>query len=226
VTAARKKTKTRDRGTTERGGVDAVLAAAISAFAERGYHGTSVRDLAERQGLSVAALYYHFPSKLDLLMAIMTRAMDDIISDTEQARDEAEDDPVAKLTAIVRAHVLFHTRRQAESFVGNSELRSLDGEYLRTILDRRDHEERIFQEVIAEGVQAGVFDIEEPRESSRAILAMCIHIHTWYHADGSLSAEEVADRYVALALKQVGAPRPADTALSATVAAEGLARGA
>jgi AcrR family transcriptional regulator len=187
-------------------GAEAVLLAALEVFAERGYHGTTVRQLAERQGLSVAALYYHFPSKRDVLLAIMTRAMDEIIRDTEAAAAAAPPDPVSQLSAIVRAHVLFHTRRPREGFVGNSELRSLEGADRQAILDRRDREEQIFRTVIDAGLAEGVFDIEHPRETARSILAACVAVHQWYRPDGPLSPEDVAERYVSIALQQVGAP--------------------
>jgi AcrR family transcriptional regulator len=181
-----------------------VLDAAVTAFAQRGYHGTSVRDLAKQQGLSVAALYHHFPTKLDVLMAIMTTVMDDIIESTEQARDGAAPDPVSRFSAAIRQHVLFHTHRQAESFVANSELRSLSGDNLAEILSRRDRQERIFADLIDDGIREGVFTVEYPAETTRAILAMCISVHTWYRADGPLTPDEVADRYLSLALRQVG----------------------
>jgi AcrR family transcriptional regulator len=164
-----------------------------------------VRDLAEAQGLTVAALYYHFATKLDVLVAIMSRAMDDIIRETEQARDAAAPDPVSQLRAMVRAHVLFHTQRQQESFVGNSELRSLEGEHLDAILARRDHEERMFRDVLERGVAEGVFTTDLPRDCARAILAMCIQVSTWFRPDGSLTPEQVADRYERLTMQLVGA---------------------
>src|SRR5262245_52456362 len=102
-----------------------MLRVALSLFAEQGYHGASMRDIATRAGVSVSAAYHYFPSKADMLRTIMVRVTEDLIDDLAAAREAAAADPAAQLAAVARAHVLLHTRRQDESFVANSELRSL-----------------------------------------------------------------------------------------------------
>ena len=106
--------------------LDLIREAALIAFLKHGFHGTSVRDIAGAAGMSVAGLYHHFPSKLDILFDLMSRTMDDLIGLTEQTLARTPGSPADQLRAIVETHVLFHTERRAESFVGNSELRSLD----------------------------------------------------------------------------------------------------
>jgi AcrR family transcriptional regulator len=46
---------------------------ALAAFAELGYHGVSIRDIAKRSGMSLSALYYHYASKYDLLVALLEK---------------------------------------------------------------------------------------------------------------------------------------------------------
>ena len=54
-----------------------ILDAALEAFAESGYRGTSVREIAARCGLTHPALIYHFPTKADLLLAVLERRDED-----------------------------------------------------------------------------------------------------------------------------------------------------
>jgi len=55
---------------------DAILDAALRCFGKRGYHQTSVDDIAERARLSKGAIYWHFPGKRDLFIALMDRALE------------------------------------------------------------------------------------------------------------------------------------------------------
>lgn len=153
--------------------------------------------------MSVAGLYHHFRSKVDILFELICGVMDDLIGETEAALATAGDDPADQLRAIVSAHVLFHTHRHEESFVGNTELRSLDNERRRAIISKRDHQQRLFDVVVSRGAEGGVFAIPYPLEASRAIVTMSTAVATWYRADGPLSPEEIAERYSVFALNAV-----------------------
>ena len=185
-------------------GARILLTAAVDAMVEHGYHGTSVRDVAERAGMSAAALYHHFPSKQVLLFTIMDRGMDDLIRRSEEACAAAPDDPAEQLQALVRVHVLRHMEHQRESFLGNSELRSLDEPGRSTILAKRDRQMRLFYRVVQEGVQRGQFRTRFPTEAARGIVTMCTAVATWYREAGPLSAQEIAHRYAEIALAMVG----------------------
>jgi AcrR family transcriptional regulator len=185
---------------------DAIREAAVTAFLEHGFHGTSVRDVATGAGISVAGLYHHFPSKVDILFDLMSRTMDDLIAATERALAGAGDSPVDQLRAVVEAHVLFHAERRAESFVGNSELRSLGEARSRAIIEKRDRQQRLFDRVVATGVERGLFRTAYPRDASRAVVTMCTAVAGWYREHGPLGPAEIARRYGELALATVGLP--------------------
>jgi AcrR family transcriptional regulator len=68
-----------------------ILDAARTLFADTGYAGTSVRDLAESLGITKAALYYHFPGKADVLLALVEPALEELDAITAGAGDRAED---------------------------------------------------------------------------------------------------------------------------------------
>lgn len=183
-----------------------ILKAALDAFVEHGFHGTAVRDVAARAGLSVAAIYYHFPSKLDILYSIMSVGADHLLAELTAERDRAGDAPIAQFVAIVRTHVKFHTQRKAEYFVGNTELRSLDEMHRRAIVAKRDAIAAIFVEVAERGLARGLFDTPWPRETVRAILTMCTSVAGWYRKNGTESPDTIADRYADMALRMLGRP--------------------
>ncbi len=193
------------RPTAEPDGAEAMLRVALSLFVEQGYHGASMRDIAARADVSVSAAYHYFPSKADMLRTIMIRVTEDLIADLEAARDGAGPDPAAQLAAVARAHVLLHTKRQDESFIGNSELRSLAPVDRRKVVALRDRVGQVFKDIVVDGSRRGAFQQPYAAETVRAILTMCTAVAGWYRATGPDRPEIIAERYAALALRLVGA---------------------
>ncbi len=104
---------------------DVILSSACTVFRQKGYHGTSIRDIAKAAEFSVPGLYHYFGSKREILFAIMTKVMDDLLDHVADALSGVDDDVKTRLGDLVRAMVVFHAYRADESFVGNTELRSL-----------------------------------------------------------------------------------------------------
>jgi AcrR family transcriptional regulator len=181
-----------------------ILRAAIECFVQKGYHGTTIRDVATRAGLSVPGLYHHVPSKMALLERLVDDTMDDLVEHTWIALEEAPPDPVERFSAVVVAHVRYHCDRPEESFVVNSELRSLSADSLRRVVSKRDRQQGFFEQVVVDGVEAGVFDSDHPHDVALAIVTMCTSVATWYHRDGPMQAEEIVRIYRDLALRTTG----------------------
>jgi AcrR family transcriptional regulator len=181
-----------------------IIAAAVEMMSSHGYHGTSVRDIAEAAGVSAGALYHHFGSKHDLLVTILDRGMDRLVHRTEDALFHAGDDPADRLRAIVEVHVLAHAVSRRESLIGNSELRSLSPQAAALIIAKRDTQQRMFDRVVEDGVRRGVFTTSHPAEASRFIVSACTAVAGWFNGAGELPAQEIAARYQRIALDTVG----------------------
>jgi AcrR family transcriptional regulator len=192
----------RDRRTL--GSDEQIMRAALECFVEKGYHGTSIRTIAARAGLSVPGLYHHFPSKAALLERLIDDTMDDLIAITEDALAGAGLDPLDRFDAVVSAHVRFHCERPEESFIGNSELRSLLPDVRRRMIGKRDRQQRIFDGVVEEGARAGVFGVRLPAEASRGLVTMCTAVATWYRRDGAYGPDEIVEIYCDLARSMMG----------------------
>ena len=184
-------------------GLAAIMRSARDIFAERGYHGASIRDIAKGAGLSLSVLYYYYSSKQELLNALLDDALTDYLRGCEKELTAAGDDPAARLTAFVRATVDYRVRRQVESHLALREMRHLDPELLERFVERRDRVPKLLREVIDDGVARGVFATPFPDEAQRAILAMCNAIAQWYQPSGELSAHDLVERYQRFALDLV-----------------------
>lgn len=182
--------------------LDPALRGALTSFLEFGYHGSTMRGVAERAGLSVAGLYHYYSSKQQLLVTILDRTMEELQLRTTAA-SAAADDPWTRFALLVECQALFHSHRRELGFIGATEMRSLAGPARERIARvRREEQARIDSEVLA-ACLTGAFGTPRPREAARAVVTMCTAIPQWYRHGGDSSPEQVADSYVDFALDLV-----------------------
>ena len=182
---------------------DAVLDAALTLFAERGYHGTAVSQIADSLGIRTPSLYNHMRSKQDLLEAIIGRTVDGVLDDFRTVVDDVGD-PVQRLRRAVRVYALRHATHRREALVANRDTTSLPEPARTRIRQReRDHEQAV-RAIIGDGVGTGDFHVGSPALASFAILEMCLSIARWFRDDGARTAEQVADEYADFALRIAG----------------------
>lgn len=181
-----------------------VLNAAVATISARGYHGTSVRDIAVAAGVSPGTLYNYFGSKQALLATLMCRAMDILIEASQRALRAAAPDPAARLDALIDAHVRVHAVSGRESLIGNSELRSLEPDYLRQVIGKRDEQQRLFDRVVAEGVSQGCFRVADTRIAARYVVTACTAVAIWYRPRGEIDVEQLVRHYQNLSRQLLG----------------------
>jgi AcrR family transcriptional regulator len=175
---------------------------ALTLFAERGYHGTSMRDIAGELGLRAPSLYNHLESKQELLRGIMMRTMEDLLAD-HRAAVATTGDVSEQLRRAMEAHVRYHARHPREVRIGNAEIWNLEQpvqDLIRTL--RRDYS-RAWNEIIVRGVEEGRFRTPSPQLATYAMLEMGIGVSLWYHEGGRLSESELAYYYGDMALRLV-----------------------
>jgi AcrR family transcriptional regulator len=181
-----------------------LLDAAGSAFAERGFHATTTRDIAAAAGMSPAAVYVHHESKEDLLYLLSLeghRATDDLVRDAIASSD----DPADQLTAVVAAFCAFHVEQHVLARVVNYELKALADDHAQEIWTLRRTIQRRVQEVVEAGVAAHQFHTGSPAMTTMAVLSLCVDIARWYNRDAMWPPDELAAFYCDLALRMVGA---------------------
>jgi len=179
--------------------------AALDLFFERGYRSTSMRDIAQACGITAAALYNHFPSKDQILYAMVHRLHEELEAAIDAAAAAAGRDPRDRLAAIVRAHAIVHTRHRKDAHVANSEIFALEEPGRGVVVESRRRMAETFRATIDAGVASSAFTVEDVLVTTFAIINMGIRIAEWFRPDGRLTAEQVADHHAALALRMAGA---------------------
>jgi TetR/AcrR family transcriptional regulator, cholesterol catabolism regulator len=176
-----------------------VVRAAGKLFAEKGYHGTSMRDLGKELGLLGSSLYAHVESKQDLLVSVVEEGAA-LFEASAAAALEAPGGPELRLRALIAGHIDVVLDNVDVSRTFLNEARMLDHSHRTRVLDARDHYEAAFRGVIAEGVAAGVFRSDaDPKLEAIFILSVLNAIERWYHPDGDLDRNALVERMTAFA---------------------------
>jgi AcrR family transcriptional regulator len=179
-----------------------LLAAGVEEFNRQGYHGATVRDIAQRAGVTLPTLYYHHGSKQELLFTLLRGAGHDALERCRAALADGGDRPEQRLERLVECVTLYMAHRRTLAFL-DSEIRSLEPDNLARYLEQRGEVKLMLRGIVADGVRAGVFGTAYPVEASRSILSMCRAVAAWYRPDGAWDEAEVARRYVRIALDAV-----------------------
>jgi AcrR family transcriptional regulator len=188
-----------------------LLNCALSLFAERGFAGASIRDIASAAGVQPATLYGHFESKAQILAELVEAAHAEHYRRLAAAELQSGADPIDQLTAVVREHVLVHAGYPMLTVVANAELHALSPSLGRAARDFRSRSEQLLGDVIERGTELGVFDPVDTWLALAAIGAMGIRVANWYTVDFALPATRVADIYAEYACRIVGVrPRIAE----------------
>ena len=173
--------------------------AALQLFFDKGFAGTTIREIASSAGLGLATMFHYFPNKLAILESLLTDIVDDLQSVLTKALANSSE-PVDQLSRAVEVLVYEHCEKRIQSFVAQSELRSLEGTTREEIRRKRAVIQRRFINIVEDGVASGAFTTPAPRRAALAILTMCTSVATWYEPSRELTARDVAGEYVRFAL--------------------------
>ena len=175
--------------------------------------------------MSVPGVYHHYPSKQDLLVKILDITMMDLLWRLQHARDDGNN-PIERIALVVEALALFHTRRSDLSFIGTSEMRSLEPHHYRRIGRLRDEVQHLLDTEIAAAITAGDLAVNYRRDAGKAIATMCTALVQWFQPDGLTTPEQIAKEYAQFALRLLGynamrQPQSRDLASAAPAGAAG-----
>lgn len=174
--------------------VQELVAAATRLFNERGFQGTSVRAIADAVGMHSGGLYTHFPSKEALLYRIVTEANQNIHKAVE-AVTASDLDPEAKFRAALLAHVSSNIEVGAASIsrIFVTEWRHLTGREMEDVLEQRRAYEQLWDSIIGEAIDAGIFRKEMDPHIARLVTLSVGNwaVVMWFDPKGPLTIDEV-----------------------------------
>lgn len=194
-----------------------ILKASAKIFAEKGFHRTSIRDIARETGMSLAGLYYYFSTKEELLSLIQEQCFLTLLQRWEKT-SAAEKDVRARIRIFVENHLSFFFHNSYEMKVMAHEDESLTGEFHEKILLLKRRYVKILMDLLEE-LQApeGGKGIDL-RVATFSLFGMMNWLYTWYHPKRDLSLPELIDQMLRIyffgVLKGGAAEEPWLTTLS------------
>ena len=178
---------------------DDILEAAAQIFRQKGFHGASMEDIARAVNLQKPSLYHHVSSKQEILLALLDRALELLLE--RIAAISSRDIPAdKKLREMIRAYLQILAENTDLSAVLLFEHRSLERKQHARHVPNRDRFESLWRNVLTEGVTTKLFQCDDPALTTRAILGILNWTITWYHPEGPLEIDEIADHYSSLLL--------------------------
>jgi AcrR family transcriptional regulator len=196
-------TPTASHGTAE-DSAHRLMDAAIDAFADKGFHATSTRDIAARANMSPAGVYVHFASKQDLLFHLCRRGHVLALEIVASARESANTPPT-QLVAIVSAFARWHAQQFRLARIVHYEYPRLTAEHRAVVRDLRRQIDAVVKDVLQAGVASGDFDVPDLAVTTRALQSLTVDVARWYHPAIRRSPEAIGAEYGDLALRLVRA---------------------
>jgi AcrR family transcriptional regulator len=180
-----------------------ILDAAVELFSRKGYAATSMRDIADAVGLQPGSLYAHIRSKEDLLVGIIEQVRHAFLQNGETALADKTQSVADRLRRFAAAHLQIIADNRASAVVFLHEWKSLEGPELKEVLRNRDRYENMLVALLEEGVKTGEFRDVDPRLTAVAVLSLLNWAHTWYRADGPMTATEVSDYFTDVVIQGI-----------------------
>jgi AcrR family transcriptional regulator len=181
-----------------------LLDAAIDSFADVGYHATTTRGLADRAGMSPAAVYVHYASKLELLHTISRIGHEDARRCLEEAL-AVEGTHRERVENGIREFAAWHAENQTIARVVQYEYRALPAEAREDIKVLRREMQAHVEDAIRRGVESGWFVVDDVSDAALAIVSMCVDIARWYSSHERRSPRELGEIYAGLSMRLLGA---------------------
>jgi AcrR family transcriptional regulator len=176
-----------------------ILHAALAAAREKGYHATTLDDIAERLGVRKAALYHYFPDKDSILfachkesLAVLDRMIEESASCCSSNRE--------RLAYLIREHVRVMTEKLEGSPLA-FEVSALSPDRREEIIAGRDRFERVLRDLVTNGVAEGEFREVNPKIAVFAILGSINWIARWYSPEGGAVGAALGDQFADLLIR-------------------------
>jgi AcrR family transcriptional regulator len=163
-------------------------------FWQKGYHGTSMRDIAAACDCKAANIYNYFKGKEDILFEVIKDITERAVDSVLHLENDETTSPVDQLRSLIDSHLgVLLQMKKSSVLISDTGLQNLSRDHRKVIIDLRDTYDRIMRTVIKRGIQSGDFTIKDEKVIGYLISSVIIRTTIWFSPRGRLSADEVAD---------------------------------
>lgn len=184
-----------------------LLVAAAKVLAERGYAGTTMADIAEHAGTQAGSMYYHFASREELIEAVLRRGVTLSHENTRAALAALPPSagPADRLRTAIRAHVRFQVQVSDFGRASARSTKQVPAEMQARVIDTYRAYGALFDGLIRASIAAGdIAKDVDPSALRMLVLGAANWIPEWFRADGSTSADDIAELLVRMVFEGIG----------------------
>lgn len=182
--------------------IERIIQEAADLFFREGYTNTKVSDISDRLGMTKPFIYYHFHSKVDILIEICERGTRDALEAVERAIAD-QSTPTARYTAFVRAFADAVLEDYKFVLIYFREELNLPEQSATKINAMRRHINDMLLGILEDGNASGEFRVNDPRLSALIIAGMASYAFAWYRGKGRLKKDEIVEEITRSSLKLV-----------------------
>ncbi|HUT70424.1 MAG TPA: TetR/AcrR family transcriptional regulator [Desulfatiglandales bacterium] len=164
-------------------------------FASRGYHSTSMREIAHELGMNKSSLYHYFTSKEDILFKLMNDAMDDALA-TLQDICVTDVSPEEKLKKVLSFYTQYYAGDQERLILLVNEMNSLNDQSRSLLIQKQRHYVQLIQSILKELADHGKMKQIDPAIATFAFFGMVHYTVKWYQKDGPIPLYQLAQMFV------------------------------
>lgn len=182
--------------------LDQILKEAAKLFRQKGFGGTSMRDLAAQLGMEAASMYYHIGSKDEILEKICFEVANNYLVHLEEIEAQ-KTIHIDKLKELIRFHVRMMIVNGPEVSVTNHDWKYLTKEKLATFKELRKLYEKRLETLISAGIEAGELAEVNPQVALFTILSSLRWVEYWWKPQRGIGAKELENNIITLLLKGI-----------------------
>lgn len=165
-------------------------------FAKKGYHATTIGDIAKQLGVTKPALYYYIGAKEDIIEEIGKKTLVRMATIIKSGKSSKP--PREKLHALIRYLVSYAAENWEVASVLFDQTDAIPARTRKIVKRKKKQVEQVLQQILIDGVEQGDFIIKDIKLTSFAILGICNWTYHWYHADGKQTPSQIADEFIKL----------------------------
>jgi AcrR family transcriptional regulator len=183
-----------------------ILEIARTLFWEKGYDGTSLKDIADVCGFENTNLYYYYKNKEEILFEALRVELDTLVNDTKYLLKKDSGSPVERLKSFIDIELKKHLgEHRLQGMLIDSELRKLEPRHRRKIVSLRDKHDAILSQIITDGIDHGDFRKINVKLTVYTISSAIIRSRIWFSSTGSVSLPKYSDFIFQFALNAIRA---------------------
>jgi len=167
-----------------------ILNEAARLFRKKGFSGTTMQDIASAVGILKGSIYYHFTSKNEIFREVLNNGISPvlkkagfIVSKNSQPRD--------MLRELIENHINYIVDNDFSLVIFYQEKEKISASETKDYIETRNRYEKIFKDVLAEGIKQGEFPDVDVSLTILTILGMCNSIIQWYNPAGPKKRAEI-----------------------------------